>query len=315
MVFIAVVGGTGGVGKTLVDAFNADGKHEVIVLSRKVPEGKNAAPVFAVDYANVSQLTKILDENKVHTVISALTMVYPASAQAELNMIAAAAASIPTKRFIASNWATPSPVVPSLRLPFNVYREQSIAALRKTSLEWTQIYNGFYIDYYGMPHVDTYLSPFVFAIDIPNKMAALPGPTGDEIASFTYTKDLGKFVVKALTLDKWEEALWCFSENASFKDLVKIAEEVTGSKFNVTHDDVAKMKRGEVTELPSHLELYPYIPKPMLQGILAGFGLWSVNGLHYVPREGSLNAKFPDITTTPIKEVLDAWKGKLAVLT
>ena len=36
MVTVAVIGGTGSVGKTIVDAFVAEGTHEVIVISRKV---------------------------------------------------------------------------------------------------------------------------------------------------------------------------------------------------------------------------------------------------------------------------------------
>jgi nucleoside-diphosphate-sugar epimerase len=36
MVVVAIFGGTGGVGRTLVDAFKADRKHQVIVFARKV---------------------------------------------------------------------------------------------------------------------------------------------------------------------------------------------------------------------------------------------------------------------------------------
>lgn len=36
MVVVAVVGGTGNVGKTIVDAFKEDAEHKVIVLARKV---------------------------------------------------------------------------------------------------------------------------------------------------------------------------------------------------------------------------------------------------------------------------------------
>lgn len=116
----------------------------------------------------------------------------------------------------------------SLRLPFNIFREQSIEALRKTDLEWTQIHNGFFLDYYGMPHIKTYLTPLVFAVDIANKAAAIPGTTGDEIISFTYTKDLGKFVVAALSLQKWDQALHCYSDNATLTQLIQTAEEITG---------------------------------------------------------------------------------------
>lgn len=310
MVVVAVVGGTGNVGKTIVDALKKDGKYDVIVLSRKVPEGASATPVFAVDYNNIQELTKFLDVNNVHTVISTVVMIDPRAAQAEVNLIAAAAKSSSTKRFVVSNWGNASPDEESLRLPFNTFRDQSIEAIRKTDLEWTQVHNGLFLDYYGMPHIETHLTPLVIALDMSHRTAAIPGNSGDEIVSFTYTKDLGRFVVAALSLPKWEEALHCYSENATFNQLVQAAEEVTGSKFNVTYDSVEKLQRGEVTELPSHPCAYDFIPKPLLTALLAKFGLWAVNGIIYVPKEGSLNEKFPDIKTTKIKEIVGAWKGK-----
>jgi hypothetical protein len=105
---------------------------------------------------------------------------------------------------------------------------QALEALRKTNLEWTQMHNGLFLDYYGMPHVKTYLTPLVFAVDIAGRTAAIPGATGDEIISLTYTKDLGKFVVAALSLPKWDEELHCYSENASLKQVIQAAEEATG---------------------------------------------------------------------------------------
>ena len=116
----------------------------------------------------------------------------------------------------------------SLRLPFNAFRDQTIEALRKTDLEWTQFHNGLFLDYYGMPHVETHLIPLVFAVDIANKTAAIPGATGEETISFTYTNDLAKFVVAALSLPKWDEAYYCYSENATWNQLIQIAEEATG---------------------------------------------------------------------------------------
>jgi dTDP-4-dehydrorhamnose reductase len=128
MVVVAVVGGTGNVGKTIVDALKEDGKHEVIVLTRKVsnyaganhvrdlgtnqwqvPEGETTVPAFTVDYNNVEQLTKTLDENNVHTIISTIVMIDPTAAQSELNLVAAAAKSSSTKRFVTSNWGLATP--------------------------------------------------------------------------------------------------------------------------------------------------------------------------------------------------------------
>ncbi|KAF1955369.1 NAD(P)-binding protein [Byssothecium circinans] len=310
MVVVAIVGGTGAVGKTLVDAFKADGKHEVIVLARKVPESGSAAPVIAVDYNDIPQLIKTLDDKKVHTVISTLVMFDPNAAQAELSVIEAADKSSSVKRFVASNYGNATPKDESLRAPFNAARDVSVAALRKTSLEWTAIHNGFFLDYFGMPHVSTYLTPLVWCIDIANRKAALPGTTGERKVTFTSTKDLGKFVVKAMELEKWEETLGCFSDCVSLKELLEIAEDVTGDKFTVTYDPEEKLRRGEITELPSHQQLYEFIPKPMLTGIFSVFGLWAIHGVMYVPKEGSLNEKFPEIRTTTAKEVISNWKGK-----
>lgn len=66
-------------------------------------------PVFAVDYNDVDQLVKTLEEKNVHTVISTIVMMDPTAAKAEANLVAAAAKSSPTKRFVASNWGAASP--------------------------------------------------------------------------------------------------------------------------------------------------------------------------------------------------------------
>lgn len=43
MVVVAIAGGSGGLGRTLVEGIQARGKHEVIVLSRKVCRPSNTA--------------------------------------------------------------------------------------------------------------------------------------------------------------------------------------------------------------------------------------------------------------------------------
>lgn len=113
-------------------------------------------------------------------------------------------------------------------IPHNGFRARSVEALRKTKLEWTQIHNGLFLDYYGMPHVESYLQPLPIFIDVANHEAGIPGTTGDEVLSFTYTKDLGKFVVAAQSLPHWDEGLHCYGDNATLKEVVSIAEEMTG---------------------------------------------------------------------------------------
>jgi hypothetical protein len=116
----------------------------------------------------------------------------------------------------------------ALRLELNALRDPSVAALRSTNLQWTQFHVGLFLDYYGMPHIPSYLTPLVIFIDMAHKVAALPGNNGEEIVSFTYTQDLGKFVVKSLELGEWEESYGCYSENTSFKRVLELAEEARG---------------------------------------------------------------------------------------
>ncbi|UPX17228.1 uncharacterized protein EKO05_0007594 [Ascochyta rabiei] len=306
MVVVAVAGGTGTVGMTIVDAFKEDGEHEVIVLARKAPGGDNAIPVFAVDYNNIEQLTQTLEENKVHTVISAIVMYEPVAVHSERNLIAAAAKSAFTKRFLQSNWGDKMPEDETLQIRANVFREQSLEVLRKTDLEWTQVHNGLFLDYYGMPHVKTYLNPPVNFVDIAHKTAAIPGTNGNEMINFSYKKDVGKFVVAALGLPKWEEVLCCYSDQATISEIVKLGEEATGEKFKVVYDSVEKLRRGEITELPTHQYLYNSFPKPLLAELLSKFGLWAVMGIMFYPKEESLNEKFPDIKTISVREMVGA---------
>jgi nucleoside-diphosphate-sugar epimerase len=103
-----------------------------------------------------------------------------------------------------------------------------LEVLRTTALEWTQFHTGLFLDYYGMPHAPSYLTPLAFAVDMQNKTAAIPGATGEETITFTYTKDLAKFVVAATGLPKWPHAFHCYSDQATFNQVIQIAEEATG---------------------------------------------------------------------------------------
>jgi dTDP-4-dehydrorhamnose reductase len=78
----------------------------VLTIGQVPNEDNAAAPAIAVDYTNISQLTRVLEENNVHTVISTIMMYDPVAAQAERNLVAAADQALSTKRFVASNWGT-----------------------------------------------------------------------------------------------------------------------------------------------------------------------------------------------------------------
>lgn len=63
--------------------------------------------MVATDYKDVAVLTKLLEDNNVHTVISALVMMPNAGGPLEPNLIRAADASRTTRRMAPSDYGFP----------------------------------------------------------------------------------------------------------------------------------------------------------------------------------------------------------------
>ncbi len=107
MVVIAVAGGIGKFGRTIVEVLSESTKHEVIILARKRGEEETlAAPLYVVDYSDIQGLTGLLTRQNVHTVISTISVMNEAASASEINLIKAAAKSPMTKRFVATGWGT-----------------------------------------------------------------------------------------------------------------------------------------------------------------------------------------------------------------
>lgn len=70
-------------------------------------EKEIGARLIATDYKDVAALTKILEDNNVHTVISTLAMMPNAAGPLEQNLIRAADASKTTKRLVPSEFGFP----------------------------------------------------------------------------------------------------------------------------------------------------------------------------------------------------------------
>ncbi|KAJ4183800.1 hypothetical protein NW767_013458 [Fusarium falciforme] len=302
MKVIAVAGGTGHVGRTIVETLAQSPSLKVIVLGRKASPSKPGEPVHVVvDYANVAAVATALEQHNVHTVISAIQVANEEASAAETNLIRAAGQSSSVKRFIMSGWGS----LPSEMSPTSIFQKASLEALRKTDLEWTRFAVGYFLDCYSLTSLKTHLPPLSFAIDVANKKAAIPG-TGNEPIAFTYTYDVAKFVAAFLEEPKWDELTVCYGEKTTWNEFVKVAEEVTGSSFDVTYDPLEKLQRGETTDLPAQkaeLALSPF-PEALTRQLLALLGIWSVTGQFDIPHDGSLNTRYPGIKPVTIREAL-----------
>lgn len=186
----------------------------------------------------------------------------------------------------------------------NGYRE----ALESTSLEWTAVYNGYFLDYYGAPKVQTYMPPMALFIDLQNKSAAVPA-SGDVPIVFTHTFDVAKFVAALLTKQDWEKESYIIGDRVTINGFVRIAESISGTKFTIDHDSLDKLKTGQISELPSHPMLYPFFSKQMLQGMFSAFGRMFEAGIFDLAPSHTLNEEFQEIKSKTVKEIVSEFYG------
>ncbi|RAK96090.1 NAD(P)-binding protein [Aspergillus ibericus CBS 121593] len=306
MVRVAIAGGTGGVGRTILEVLNTSSDHQAYVLSR---QPSNSPNTLTVDYSNIPELTSTLETNQIHTVISAFAVAGDSLATSQLNLIEAAIQSKTTERFIPSGYAIPYPeqslkVLPQLKDYF-----KAIEILRASRLQWTIFVNGIFLDYFGPPTLRSYLKPNVFVVDLESRVAAIPGD-GNVPVTFTYTFDLARFVVAALDLPEWPEESRVVGDELTWNEFVGPAESILGTKFTIHHDSVEKLQRFEVTELPGHRALYKHFPRKAFQWFMATFELFTTDGSSRIMREGALNERFPEIHTLTVKELLERYWQK-----
>ncbi|KAM0346401.1 hypothetical protein ACHAPU_005465 [Fusarium lateritium] len=288
MVTVAVAGGTGNVGRSIVEAIVAAGKHQVIVLSRQDPRRTSHLKSNSA-FLSLQLIPRMLtaslnsfEKHNVHTVISTIGTNGPTPP--EIGMIRAAEAAQSTKRFITSDWGLPHTKEHASRANSANNKLRAQQELRKTNLEWTSIHHGFFLDFW-----------------------AIPG-SGDVPVVYTYSRDVARFVSAFLDLDRWEQSTFIIGDKVTFNELVKIAQDVTGYKFTVTYDSVEKMEKGELTELPGHVPMYSRAPKIILQKMMSAYGLWREQGALNLDESRTLSGVFPDIKPISVRAFLEeAW--------
>jgi hypothetical protein len=99
--------------------------------------------------------------------------------------------------------------------------------LKSSSLKYTRVIPGFFMDYWGMPHAKTNLHPYIFGIDIAGGIAAIPGD-GNDVICMTYTYDLANYMVKMLELEEWPEFSVFVGDQVTYNEILAMAEGVRG---------------------------------------------------------------------------------------
>jgi hypothetical protein len=130
----------------------------------------------------------------------------------------------------------------------------------------------------------------------------------------THSTDVAAFVARLVgaPAGTWSRASVIVGDKVTLNQLLHLVESAKGTKFAVSYDSVEALRKGEMTELPGHVGMYRFMPKPMLRSMFAAFGIMFASGLLDVKTdeaEGSLNRRFTEVKTKSMKELVDAaWK-------
>ncbi|ROW06071.1 hypothetical protein VMCG_04500 [Cytospora schulzeri] len=164
-----------------------------------------------------------------------------------------------------------------------------------TTLEYTSIHNGMFLDFWGLPTVKSHMTPYTTVMDMEHDYAAIPG-SGDVPVVFTHTSDVARYVAALLGLKSWDS-------NSVF---TIIGDKVTWNQFL----SMAESAKGQATILPGHASALEYLPQELLQKVNSAFGLWFARGAFNLEPNNVLNDEFPHIQPMKVKDILTAsWKS------
>ena len=233
MVNVAVAGGTSPtLGKSIVEAILATGRHKVIILSRK-PSSSNpttqtesrtkyGAPVVDIDYTSVESQTTMLIDHSIHTLISVLKILDPTeNINTHSNLLNAAQAAR-VERFILSDWS----MAPATHSRVDLFAHKadlhtlgqehmkSAAEKGENVVDCCTIQNGGFMEYFaqGCPDGDLRAGLeddlMLEYIDIATGRFVVPckskNPVVPARVSMTSLVDIGKLVAAGLDLSKGE---------------------------------------------------------------------------------------------------------------
>lgn len=305
MVVVAVPGGLGDFGQLIVNALLATGKHEVYSITRKVfaqwlsqsidlqssstdpnrqapkeslsrknPEGTEYCPIIETDYQDESALAQLLEDYRIHTIISALNVDWESVSQAQVRLITAAAATKCVKRFIPSEYNVdydlPDDILPYPEKRFHVAARR---ALEQTHLEYTYIYPGMFMDYLGMPRINTHLRPIYVVLDLENRQIDILGDGSAKMA-LTHTVDAARYIAATLDLPKWPRELTTSASHMPLNDLAKLAQQVYPVDLQIRYLSIDSLRQHSAPILQGNIPNAAHFDGGMnqLQALLCDLG-------------------------------------------
>ncbi|KAI9042434.1 NAD(P)-binding protein [Aspergillus affinis] len=301
MGIIAVAGGTGSVGRTIVESLIEHGKHQA-------PGDGDIFRILQVDYNDVESTALAFEAEQIDTVICVFGMISDESSDTQINLIRAADRSKFTRRFVVSEFDMLFKEEHISYIPTAKWAFDALRMIETTGLEHTRVVNGMFLDYYGLPHWRSHLKPWVNAVNVQRKWAVIPGD-GETPVSFITTQDLGRFVARLMDLEEWPRVSCFAGVTASFNKILKHAERVREDKFTVKYEDLETLRKGKIS-FPEFEDAGFKASDQSDEAIFALFHRVAATGGYFIPPDKALDDRFPDIKVTTAEEVMNVWKDR-----
>lgn len=163
------------------------------------------------------------------------------------------------------DYALPDTMLPYADKRFHLAARAALEQ-QTTTLEYSYVYTGMFMDYFGIPNVDTPLRELPLFLDPRARLAILPG-NGSARMSMSYTYDAARYVAAALDVPagSWARSLTTHVDTVSLRELVHLAEARVGM-FVVSHQDVGAMLEGKNETLPRAAALADEFPERFPRG-------------------------------------------------
>ncbi len=325
---IAIPGGTGTIGQSIVSALLEHPEYTPIILSRATPshpDGTRASSSTAlrnsktpietryVNYASTGSLTTALQG--INTVISALLIPGPESVPYHLNLLQASITAR-VHRFAPSEWA----------LPQDTHDQVDLDAGK--SIIWTEVQKevaegkidaaafpvGMFMNYLAIGIRDKDVErealagfaegPLMFHLRDEPAWVEVPvmdddGGSGRRYPDLTMTdiRDVGRFVVAALGLEEWGgRELGIAGDTRNLREIVDILRRVLGRA------NVKEVSRAELQRKLDALDQNEFLKRMDIQ-----YTMLCGNGGSVV--KGTLNELCPEVKPTTIREFIEKYWG------
>ncbi|KAK0647978.1 hypothetical protein B0T16DRAFT_407537 [Cercophora newfieldiana] len=283
MVKIAIVGGSGGFGREIIDVLVATGKHEVLLLSRS-DAPSDGAPVgvtwVKVNYESVDDLADALQG--VDTVLSFIVVHMDPMNTSQKNLINAAVRA-GVRRFAPSEWTAPR----FDHMPWYAGKLEIREILQdlnkdKKVLEYCLFQPGMIMNYLAHPHKPgKYITSSQTPIDFTNRRIILAEGTEDARITVTAAHDLANVVAKAVEYEgEWPLVGGIQGSNLSIAEFIALGEKLHGT-IEVERLNMADLEAGLVNStwrpridhptFRDSPEQAAAMEKVLLGGVLLGF--------------------------------------------